>query len=158
MNVSAYVAHRSPGRTRIKVRSQRGNAEYFAELKRRLSQCPGVSGTKANFRTGSLLIIHKTPLPQIISFAQTHSLFTLNSQSEIGHQSPSLLHRAKQGLSKADSEIARLTQGYIDVRSLVLILLVTASTVQVVRGQILAPTSTLLWYALELITSPKPTA
>lgn len=158
MSVSAYVAHRSPGRTRIKVRSQRGNVAYFAGLQQRLSQCPGIDVVKTNFRTGSFLLIHTASLSQIISFAQTQGLFTLDAQPEIDPLSPSLLRQAAHHFFHADSEMARLTQGHMDLSSLVLILLVTASSVQLARGQVLAPASTLLWYALELVTHAKPSA
>jgi hypothetical protein len=54
-----------------------------------------------------------------------------------------------------DTAIARFSLGDLDVRSLAFVILLLASALQIFRGQILGPASTLLWYALELLLNAR---
>lgn len=154
MIVSAYVTHSIPGRTRLKIHSQRGNTYYFNFLERHLTECPGVTDVKTSARTGSALVIHRTPFPQIVAFAQTRELFSLLSPQDF---TPSTyLQQTTAGFAKLDTDLAELSAGKLDIRSLVLMALMTMSVIQLSRGQIFAPASTLLWYTLELLTPKIP--
>lgn len=152
MKASARVVHELPGRTRIKVVSERGNSDYFDWVAQSLSECPGVQDVNTNVRTGSLLLEHSIALNELAAFAEEQSLFTLENQPATAE---TLLSRAATGFAQADIQITRLSEGELDVRSILLLTLLILSAVQVARGQILVPASTFLWYAVELLYTEK---
>lgn len=148
----AHLAHESSGRTRLKIPTERGNVDYFNRIGHDLAECPGIVRIEVNSRTGSLLILHTEPIARIASFARDHQLFILQGNSESHH---TLLNQATKNLVELDTAISRFSLGDLDVRSLAFVILLLVSALQIFRGQILAPASTLLWYALELLLNAR---
>lgn len=148
----AHLAHELSGRTRLKIPSERGNTNYFDRVCRDLAECPGIGRIEVNSRTGSLLILHTEPITRIAGFACDHQLFILQDNGA-SHYTP--LNQAAKKFVELDTAIARFSLGDLDVRSLVFVILLMVSALQIFRGQILAPASTLLWYGLELLLNAK---
>ncbi len=99
----------------------------------------------------SLLIQHTVPFAQIVTFAGEHELFTL--PAEIAASDTTVLQQAFANLARIDAQIVSFSAGDLDLRSTMLVALLVMSLIQIARGQILAPASTLLWYALELLSA-----
>ncbi|MGZ4971104.1 MAG: hypothetical protein ACXV7H_16465, partial [Methylobacter sp.] len=55
------------------------------------------------------------------------------------------------GLNRFDESLMDLSQGRIDSRSLFMLTLTGLAIHQITRGNIMAPASSLLWYAIELL-------
>jgi hypothetical protein len=141
MTTVACLVHGLPGRTRLRLPAQRGRPACFAELVERLQACPGVQRVVANPDTASLLLEHHVPFADIVVFARQQELFDLEPSSAIS-----------AGVTTYRDWLSRQLQAgrHLNVRSLVVSGLVALSLVQIARGQILAPASTLLWYAWHL--------
>lgn len=148
----AHLAHELPGRTRLKIPSERGNTNYFDRVCHELAECPGIVRIEINSRTGSLLILHTELITRIAGFACDHQLFVLQDNSA-SHHTP--LNQAAKKFVELDTAISRFSLGGLDLRSLVFVILLMVSALQIFRGQILAPASTLLWYALELLLNAR---
>jgi len=149
---AAHLAHELSGRTRLKIPSECGNTNYFDRVCRDLAECPGIGRIEINSRTGSLLILHTESIARIATFARDRDLFILQDKNTPRHTT---LSHAAQKLAQLDAAITRFSLGDLDMRSLMFIILLMVSVLQVFRGQILAPASTLLWYALDLLLSAR---
>lgn len=141
MTPVACLVHGLPGRTRLRLAAPRGRSVYFAELIERLQTCPGVQRVVANPDTASLLLEHSVPFADIALFARQQSLFDLEPSAAASSEAAtyrSWLSRQLQAGSQ------------LNMRLLLVSGLVVLSLIQIARGQILAPASTLLWYAWHL--------
>ena len=57
----------------------------------------------------------------------------------------------QRGLAGIDSYLGQVSQQATDLRSLGVLLFLVLGLVQLGRGQVLAPATSLLWYALDLL-------
>src|SRR5918992_4993524 len=94
--LSAYVGHSVPGRLRIKIPSKRNDTEYFAGIRRELSNCPGVTAVDVSALTASVLVLHAADAEAIGDYAQQHGLFQVASPTS---QSPSLHSQVTERLA-----------------------------------------------------------
>jgi hypothetical protein len=139
------VCHRIGGRVRVRVGERRGDAAYFEQVRQALRRSDGVTRCQANPMTATVLIEHAVPLEQVLGMAQAQGLFRADRLE------PSLVPgrlRAAQGLERMDAEMQQLTNGEVDLGTLVLAALLGLGVVQLLRGNVLAPAVTLFWYAL----------
>lgn len=147
---TAVIAHRLPGRVRIRIESRRRDAAYFAHLDQQLRQCPSVLDVAVTPITGGLLILHDGTDPDvIIEYARTFELFELAVDVPAARdteQPPAEVIRV--GLDGVDQWVQRETAGRTDLRSLGLVALLGAAVWQMARGYVLPAGATLLWYAL----------
>ena len=142
--LSAYVGHSVPGRLRIKIPSKRNDTEYFARTRRVLSDCPGVTAVDVSALTGSVLLLHAVDAEKIGDYAQQHGLFQVASPAS---QSPSLHNQVAERLGTLNETISGILGRMVDLRASLFAALVGLALVQLFRGNVLAPTVTLLWYA-----------
>src|SRR4030065_445161 len=147
----AEITHNSPGRLRLRIRAQRGHAVYFAGIEEKLVQCPGIERVVANPVTGSVLLELAIDLAALVSFTQAQQLFQLA-------QTPALMAPLTQQVAEhfadLNGELRRFSGGGIDLGALGFIGMVTLAAVQLQRGHVLGPASTLLWYAAGLLRMP----
>jgi len=145
----AYVAHRVPGRVRLRIPSQRGAPDYFARTGERLQDCPGVEWLRTDFRTGSIVIQHAPELDifRIARFAEDGDLFRVGESGEHGTK---MLRAASVQLAGLDAWLVEISRGRADLSSLLFVLLLCLATAQIVRGQILGSATAFLWYALDI--------
>jgi hypothetical protein len=148
MRPIAHVIHQIPGRVRLKLPNNRGDQAVFERLVEGLEGHAGVNEVTADSRTGSLLIHHAAPLADILSFAEQTDLFTLGDQLK---WRDNLATRTRTHLRVLDERIARLSEGRLDLRSLLILIFLGLTLTQVLRGQILPPAGPLLWYTTRLL-------
>lgn len=145
---TAHLVHRAPGRYRLRVPQGRGDLDFFETIADSLSVLEGVLSVQANPKTASVLILHEGLDIDVL----THSLgdrITLDPDAP--YVAPSRLNASVKGLNELDAWIARISRGGSRVDSVLFLLLVVSGLVQLARGQVLAPASSLLWYAFELL-------
>jgi len=147
----AEITHNSPGRLRLRLRAQRGHADYFAGVEEKLVQCPGIERVVANPVTGSVLLEPAIDLAALVAFTQAQQLFQLA-------QTPALMAPLTQQVAERfgtlNGELRRISGGGIDFGAVGFIGLVTLATIQLQRGHVLGPASTLLWSAISLLHMP----
>lgn len=71
----ALVAHRLPGRLRLRIPARRGDAGYFDQITRQAATEAAISGLWANPRTGSLLVAHDGDAASVARFGRENRLF-----------------------------------------------------------------------------------
>lgn len=152
MTPSAHIAHALAGRLRIRIPARRRDSGYFASLADAFGAMSGIEGVEVNPLTGSLLLYHTISSEQISEFAERRALFRL--VPEHNESAPSLSTRLSSGLQVIDSKIRGVSDGSLDFWGAVFLVLVAMSIVQLAQGHILAPASTLLWYALGTFAVP----
>jgi hypothetical protein len=148
MRPVAHIIHQIPGRARLKLPGNRGDQAFFERLVEGLEDHAGVDEVTANSRTGSLLIHHAAPLAEILSFAEQTDLFTVSGELR---WRDNLATQTRAHLRTLDERVARLSEGRLDLRSLLILTFLGLTLTQILRGQILPPASTLLWYAARLL-------
>jgi hypothetical protein len=143
--LSAYVGHSVPGRLRIKIPSKRNDTEYFAGIRRELSNCPGVTAVDVSALTASVLVLHAADAEAIGDYAQQHGLFQVASPTS---QSPSLHSQVTERLAPLNETVSGILGLVVDLRASLFAVLVGLALVQLFRGNVLSSTVTLLWYAV----------
>ena len=142
-----------PDRLRIRIPEKRHDTGYFASLVNAFGALPGVEGVKANALTASLLLRHQAVSPERISeFAEQRALFRVAPQRD---EVVPLSARLADGLQVLDDRIRAHSEGRLDFWGALFLLTVGFSIPQFAKGNISAPASTLLWYALGTFAVPQ---
>ena len=152
MPATAYVFHRARGRLRLRIPQRRGDAAFFAGLEERLRSAPGIIGVSVNPVTASVLFLldpttDRDPLPVIES----------TGLLEVREGSPPMtptLAALRRAVWRMDQSLHAQSAGSLELRTLAFLILVASAARQVVRGEMLAPAASLLWYAFELVRAP----
>jgi hypothetical protein len=158
MTTAAYVAHALPGRIRIKVPACRGQETVLAGFAEILSRAEGVLEVVANPRTGSLLVHHtaRVGVGDIGAFAARHRLFRLAEPVlPVPRDVPEMV---RLGGATLNAGLRSLTHGEVDIRTASFVALVVMALIQLARGQVMAPATTLLWTAYELVDGRRGSA
>lgn len=156
---SAFIKHQLPGRVRLKIPQKRGDVNYFDRLADMFSDCLGITQLKLNPLAASILINHGTDIPfqNIVEFAETKNLFSLTEKPEdqdaIVIPNLPITTLAWAGLNQFDNALLDFSHGRLDARSLLFLGLIGLAVHQTIRGNIMAPAATLLWYAVELLNA-----
>ena len=148
---TAHIVHRLRGRLRLKVPDKRRDDEWFAETVSRLEQLPGVKQVEACAMSGSLLIRHQADVGLEEQLASTGS-FRVTDEHVV---SPPVLDPILDGLSRSQHRLKHRTGGRANLETVLIVLLLLAAAVQALRGQIMIPAVSLLFYAAELAFAVK---
>lgn len=147
----AYVSHRSPTRTRLKITSRRGDTAYFVALQQAFDSAQLAESVTANSVTGSVLLLgDAVDLDSISSFARDRQLFDLEQRSAADLP---MARRVVHPLRQADGIIEDLTSGYLNLPGSIFLLLLGIGIFDLVRGGFRTPPwYTAFWYALGLFS------
>ncbi|MGJ0485989.1 MAG: HMA2 domain-containing protein [Methylomicrobium sp.] len=153
---SAFIKHQLPGRVRLKIPQKRGDINYFNRLEELFSDFLGINELKLNPSTASIVINHETDIPfqDIAEFAKTENLFNLVEEAEDHDEAvPNLYIKALAltGFDRFDKALLDYSKGRLDARSFVFLSLIGLAIHQAARGNVLAPASTFLVYAVQLL-------
>lgn len=134
MTTSAQVVHYVPGRCRMRLPGMRGEADFFARLRADLLQEITESRVRVNALTGSVLVEgHATSLGELERIGRERGWFDLSVAEDREWAAP----------TAATGEATR--------RALMTVFLLLA-VLQIARGQVLVPATSLLWYAFDMST------
>jgi len=144
------IAHQIDGRTRLRVGTRPADPVLLTAFVDRLAQQPGIETLDLRETTGSLVIEH--PSMDAVQFAEC----VMRAGGEIldenvAVQSHDNLAVVREGMSNVDKMLTQLSAGGVDMRTLSFLILFTFGIVQLVRGQIMMPAFSFLWYAFELV-------
>lgn len=151
MTALAYISHALPGRVRIKVPDRRGDTDFFSRIEDRLGGIDGIAKLQTNPLTGSILIEHHTaPLDRVFEAAQREALFTLQAPDDPGEPPPEAASLDESPLALWISQRGMGGLGF-DINSALALLMLALAVRQMMRGQVMVPALSLLWYAYELV-------
>jgi hypothetical protein len=131
---AAQVIHDSPGRLRLKLPDRRGETGLFAEVGGRLAQAPGVAEVRTNARTASILILHESDRGSLMRWAETAGV----------------LQETARSFAPFPPRPAR-EPGW---RTVLAVLVAVLAVVQLFRGQVLGPFTTLAFMAAQIARLP----
>lgn len=143
---AAHISHRTLPRTRFKVPARRGDAAYFERVQAELAQAPGVIELHVNPLTASVLVIHDSDVDALARYAEEKQLFHLESRP----QATSFMARLSDNFQLVNERVRKLSGGELDLPTVAFLNLVGMAVAQLRRGNITAPATTLLWYAVSL--------
>lgn len=105
---TAYVAHRLPGRVRLKIPAMQGDSEYFDTLAKQFESDSDVTGLSARPRSASLVIEHSGDDEAVLA-ALGSKFFVLATRNEPGGRQSKLSRREKASLRASSVGFAGLT-------------------------------------------------
>ena len=150
----AVLSHATPGRSRLKVPSRKGDKAYFSSLKEFFSGFEGVSVVQANALTGSVLLLHSGELKSVAEFAEEKALFKLR---RLKPAAKSLSRDVANAFSDFDGRVKRLTSNELDVPGIAFVTLLGFGIYEIARGNYAAPAwYTVFWYALNIFLKALP--
>jgi hypothetical protein len=159
MSETAWIVHQTAGRLRLRLPQRRKDVIYLEALAAAAAELPGILAAQANPVTGSLLLLYEEDEADTFADAfdrlvDTHGIVLQFGTPPLPPVRPAL----QRGLAGIDSYLGQLSQQSTDLRSVGVLFFLVLSLVQLGRGQVLAPATSLLWYALDLLRdSPGPT-
>jgi hypothetical protein len=149
MPPKAHIMHRIVGRTRLRIPARRGDNPYFTELITKLGAVPGVDDVTVNPLTGSILIQHNDDADRLLEQLRELRLFHL-VPPEAEDLNPNLTLQLAEKLKRTDDRLSTLTGGRIDLNAAMIVALLAGAGFQFLRGAVLPPGASLLWYAFGL--------
>lgn len=142
MQESIVVAHRIPGRMRLRIPGKRGDPHYFEQFSEACKRLDDVASVRVNPGTGSVTVEFNGTEEQLLA--------QLRERCDVRIDEP-----ASSDLSgnvpRVTSQLPpfHLVTGHdINPMFMTAAALAALSLVQLTRGKILAPSVTLLWYAI----------
>lgn len=145
MPPDATIVHAVPGRMRFRVAAQRHNAEFFADLSAALLRLRGVTEATANPATAGVFVRCSRPSSEVCAAIEGAALVRFADAAAV---LPSAQERLGAGLRSMSNGLKSITHGTIDLNSAAFITLTGLAIYQAIKGDIVAPSVTLLWYAL----------
>ena len=149
-----HVAHELPERMRIRIPEYRKDDAALARLSQRMEQEEGIASVSRDALTASLLIRHRLDGEDL----KTVLTDTLGIDLQ-----PAPVSKIRHGLAPVNAAIETVNQGLrrassgsTDLQALIFIFLVAAAVRQLLRGQVMVPAISLLWYAFELALRTAP--
>lgn len=144
------VCHQSPGRLRIKVLAAKGDAEYFADMKKTLAGNPQISSVEVNPITASILILHNTTNDEILTCAAQQDLIKITVPDK---KADNVSNKVSELFKSVNSGTAAATGGGLDLARVYFLALVGFGVYQLSRGNFaIPPWYTAFWHAHGMFT------
>lgn len=145
----AKVVHFTTGRARFKIPEKRGDQRFFETVEKRLAGWDSIERIETTPLTGSVLVHFADAFALFAENALKNDLFSvdLDDLEREKEAAVGLIEWARRQMATFDGSVRNWTAGSADIRGVVFLFLVAASLHQLLRGNISAPATTLLWYA-----------
>jgi hypothetical protein len=148
---AAYVVHRTRHRVRLRVVGQRRNPGWFAEAASVLGQLDWIDRVETNVHSCSLTL-HCIDADCMDENLAQSGVFKFQAQAP---QVASAVDQIQIGLSRIDRTLQSKSSANTNLRSLLFLLILVLAGVQMVRGQVMVPAISLLWYAIDLVMNAR---
>lgn len=155
MRPRALIVHRTGGRLRIRIPEKRKDLSFFLNVYNHLRHIPVVDEVVINPATASVLLLFSDTAGDAVSdvLAQ-HEMFSLGDSDKAtkplrdqGSLSGSGVNRLFPSRSSSANEF----------RAILFLIMTGLAIHQALRGQILIPALSVLWYAVDLVSGFKQT-
>jgi len=141
-----YIAHATPGRTRIRWAGDSAQKNIVSELATDIANIQGVDGAEPRIMTGSIIIKHDgQEWPTLQS--QLTDLLSLQFTAA----PPAIRRNGVQSFNdNIDNIDGALRHVNMDFNSFTLVILCALAIVQALRGQVMSSSVSVLWYAFTI--------
>jgi hypothetical protein len=140
------VVHATEGRFRLRV-SRRMDAGEMEKLVEQIAGIPGIDRVIARPGTGSVILFFSRPAEDLVEALSAGLGIKVRPQ----RKPPPVGQALQFGLMKLDADVQRTTDRSLDLRALLALLLLFAAVVQLARGRIAGPATTLAMTAFSLL-------
>jgi hypothetical protein len=149
---AAEICHFTARRLRLRVPERRRDPAFFEAAAERLSRWPSVERVETNALTASILI-YCSDVQTLFAEAAVagNDLFEIDFDNAFKSNSDTVVDRAARSFDAADATLRRWTEGQIDIRGLLFVVMFVGGIYQLFRGRLAAPAPTLLWRAGDLL-------
>ena len=147
--VEARMAHVTTGRARLRLAGSLPDTR-LATLADGLAAMPGIERVIIRPATGSVIVEGRRTAEALEKALRSSGLVTLAEPEE----AQPIGQMAQLGLWVADMEVRERTRGALDVRTALALMLLGVAIVQLLRGQVSGPATTLFMEAFKLIDRP----
>jgi heavy-metal-associated domain-containing protein len=148
MTPDARVVHSIAGRTRLRTRGMKGQAQYFRQLSDALASIAGVHAVTVNPLTESVLIEHDAPIEQVLREAEQRGFLRHDTSQE----EPYLVN-IDRAIKETDARLRSASSGKVDLETVAFAGFVVGGIYQMFNNHGLPAGVTLMRYAVELATS-----
>jgi hypothetical protein len=140
------VVHAAAGRLRLRV-SRRMDAGGMEDLVERIAGVSGIDRVIARPATGSVIVHSAKPVEALVEALSG----SLGIEVRPQRKPPPVGQVLQVSLMKLDADVLRTTDKSLDLRALLVLLLLFAAVVQLARGRIAGPATTLAMTAFSLL-------
>jgi hypothetical protein len=142
----------------LKIVDRKGSTDYFASLKTKLRDCPGLLEVSCNPVTASVLLVHDlaTPLEAILARAEALGLFRVVApqpaqQPVVSMPGASIGTLASRGVELLNGGLSGASQGRLDLPSIYFLGFLGLGVRELARGHVMPPALTLLWRSVQIL-------
>lgn len=147
---AAHVVHRTSHRLRVKLPSKKGSVAFFSAVEDKLREHPDVKRVDVNAMTATALIVHDAGPDVLEKYVREQQLFRIVSPTPTPR---SLFSQVSAVFAGWNRKLREVSEGQLDIPSVVFLALLSSAVYQIMRGRISAPAwYTALWYALGIFS------
>lgn len=143
-----FVAHQIDGRTRLRALDRPVDLSELTAFGERLGRQAGIEWLDLRAATGSVVIEH--PGLDAVGLAECVSAAGGLLDERLSGGGGNRLASVPKAVQGLDGMLSQLTSGGLDTRTLSFLVLFSLGITQLLRGQIMMPAFSFLWYAFEL--------
>lgn len=148
----AYVVHELPERLRIRLPEHRNEPDFFNNLAAQIEQLEGVEIVRIDALTTSILIEHRMHADDLRASLAADVGLELSPHPRSTRYS---LAPVTATLSAINKRLRNASDGSTDLQAILFVVVVAMAIRQIIKGQIMVPAISLLWYAFELAVRSK---
>ncbi len=143
----ASLLHATPGRLRLRIDAFVGDAAAMEAFVESIAEVPGLTRIVGRPATGTLILEYAGEVADLVpALVETGGMTFVRPPTP-----PPLSQTLRFGLALIDQRIAARTEGAIDGRTGIALVLGGLAVFQAAQGRLLGPASTLLMGALALL-------
>jgi hypothetical protein len=143
----AWLAHKSRHRLRLRLEKPEIGGAAAQKLADALASVEGVAHVVFRPNTGSVIVETLTDADEVLDRVQAHSALKVKAAPK----SPPVGQAIQLGMMKADLGLGQRTGGALDLRTSLALLLAVGALLQLSRGRIAGPATTLAMSAFALL-------
>lgn len=155
MPLEALVAHRLPGRLRLRLSALKNDAHALSEVASRVQAVPGIRGVEINVVTGSLLAHYEGKEAEVIQAIAERCGLRLTAMAA---PTTGLRGRIEAGIRELNVGLQRVSGGEVDLHGLLVVALTLLAIQQAIEGNVMIPAAALLWNAYQAARMAPPEA
>lgn len=144
------LCHKSAFRARLRPERPPADTAAAQQLADQLARLPGVQRVQVRPGTGSVIVITETDAGEVLEAAVQAGQLRLLAAAPPVQVGPSI----ELGLAMADMQMKSRTEGALDLKTALALLLLLGAGVQLARGRVAGPATTLLMSAVSLLVLP----
>lgn len=143
----AHLAHQSARRLRLRLEETAVRSIDAQGLADRLTSVQGVARVVFRPNTGSLIFETLVDAGEVLEALRQGPLLSIKAPPK----PPPVGQMIQMGLLKADMDLGRRTEGALDLRTTIALLLLFGAILQLARGRVAGPATTLAMSAFALL-------